>query len=177
MASHEEKLLRSYAFLTLKPQLCILNIGEDQIDSPPPPGALADLAPPPVAVCAELEMELMELAPDERTAFMADAGLAELATGRVIRACYDALGLCSFFTHVSDKLRAWTVPAGIDARSAAGAVHTDMEKGFIRAEVASFEDLQACGSLKDARAAGKLRMEGKDYAVQDGDIITFHFSR
>jgi len=177
MGANEEKQLRSYAFLTLKPQICILNIGEDQIPSPPQPEGLAGLEPPPIAVCAELEMELMELAPDERAAFMADAGLSELATGRVIRACYDALGLCSFFTHVSDKLRAWTVPAGIDARSAAGAVHTDMEKGFIRAEVVSFADLQACGSLKDARAAGKLRMEGKDYPVQDGDVITFHFSR
>ena len=176
MAAQEEKRLRSYAFLTLKPQLCILNIGEEQIPSPPPAG-LADLEPPPIAICAELEMELMELADDERAAFMTDAGLSELATGRVIRACYEALGLCSFFTHVSDKLRAWTVPAGIDARSAAGAVHTDMEKGFIRAEVVSFADLAAIGSLKDARAAGKVRMEGKDYPVQDGDVITFHFSR
>lgn len=174
LAPHEEKLLRSYAFLTLKPQLCILNIGEDQIPSPPQPVALE---PPPIAICAELEMELTELEPDERAEFMADAGLSELATGRVIRACYDALGLCSFFTHVSDKLRAWTVPGGLDARSVAGAIHTDMEKGFIRAEVVAFGDLQACGSLKDARAAGKVRMEGKDYPVRDGDIITFHFSR
>jgi len=174
MSPQEEKLLRSYAFLTLKPRLCILNIGEGQMPAPP---QFPELDPPPVAVCAEFEMELMDLEEDERAAFMAESGLEELATGRVIRACYDALELRSFFTHVSEKLRAWTVPAGTDARSAAGRIHTDMEKGFIRAEVVSFGDLAACGSLKDARAAGKVRMEGRDYAVQDGDVITYHFTR
>jgi ribosome-binding ATPase YchF (GTP1/OBG family) len=94
-----------------------------------------------------------------------------------VRACYELLGLQSFFTHVSDKLRAWTIEAGANAKGAAGKIHTDMEKGFIRAEVVSFDDLKACGSLKEAKARGKVRMEGKDYLVQDGDVITFHFSR
>ena len=177
MTPEQQKLVRSYAFLTLKPHLCVLNVGEDRIGSPPEAVLPGGAAPAPIAVCAELEMELMELDEAERGEFLEDAGLHEPASGRVIRACYEALGLRSFFTHVSDKLRAWTVPGGTSARDAAGRIHTDMQKGFIRAEVVSFEDLAACGSLKAARAAGTLRMEGKDYEVQDGDVLTIHFSR
>lgn len=170
----DEMLLRSYSFLTLKPHLCVLNIGEDQISSPL---VVEGLSPPPPAVCAELEMELLELEEDERGAFMEDAGLEEMASGRIIRACYDLLRARTFFTHVSDKLRAWTVEAGTDAKSAAGKIHTDMEHGFIRAEVVGFDDLAECGSIREARARGKVRMEGKDYEVRDGDVITFHFAR
>ena len=177
MTQAEEKTIRSYAFLTLKPCVCVLNIGEDEIGSPPSYEGLDALAPPPVPICAELEMELMDLEEDERAAFVEDAGLEEMASGQMIRACYEALGLRSFFTCVSDKLRAWTVQGGTDAKSAAGKIHTDMEKGFIRAEVVSFQDLAATASLKEARAAGKVRMEGRDYEVRDGDVITFHFSR
>jgi len=174
LSEGEEKTLRNYAFLTLKPRMCVLNIGEEQIANPPD---LAGLDPPPIPMCAELEMELLELDEDERAVFMEDAGLAEMATERVVRACYDLLGLRSFFTCVSGKCRAWTVRAGTGAKEAAGKIHSDMEQGFIRAEVVRFEDLAACGSIKDARAQGKLRMEGRDYEVQDGDVITFHFSR
>lgn len=177
LSDAEQKLLGSYAFLTLKPTLCVLNIGEDAIPSPPEPEGLADLQPPPIAICAEFEMELMDLDEDERAAFAEDAGLAAPASGRVIRACYDFVGLRSFFTHVSGQLRAWTVEAGSTAPAAAGKIHTDMERGFIRAEVVGFADLQACSGLGEAKAAGKLRMEGKDYEVQDGDVITFHFAR
>ncbi len=168
----DEKLLRSYSLLTLKPHLCVLNIGEGQIAEPPAVEGLQ-----PVPICAELEMELMDLDADERGAFLEDAGLAEMASGRVIRACYGAAGLCTFFTHVSDKLRAWTVPVGTPARQAAGRIHTDMEKGFIRAEGVSCADLLVAGSLKDAKSVGRLRMEGKDHEIQDGDVVTFHFSR
>ncbi|MGD2174753.1 MAG: redox-regulated ATPase YchF [Candidatus Brocadiaceae bacterium] len=170
----EQKMLRSYSFLTLKPRICVLNIDEDQIPEPP---QIEEIGPQTISVCAELEMEIMELDEEERELFLEAAGLEEPAVGRIIRACYEEMGLRSFFTYVSDKLRAWTVQAGTGARAAAGKIHSDMEKGFIRAEVVSFEELQECGSLKDARASGKLRMEGKDYEVQDGDIITFHFSR
>jgi len=173
----EMQLIKNYGFLTIKPRLCVLNIGEDNIAAPPRIPELDRLEPAPIRMCAELEMELMDLQPAERAAFMADAGLKEMASGRIIRACYDLLGLRSFFTHVSDKLRAWTIEAGASAKGAAGRIHTDMEKGFIRAEVVSFDDLSACGSLKEAKARGKVRMEGKDYVVQDGDIVTFHFSR
>ncbi len=177
LSEADEKLLRNYGFLTRKPRQAILNIDESEIGAAGAPDGLEDLEPPPIRICAELEMELLELDEAERAVFMEDAGLEEMATGRVIRACYDLLGLRSFFTYVSDECRAWTVEAGTTAREAAGKIHTDMEKGFIRAEVVSFDDLAECGSLKEARAQGKLRMEGKDYEVQDGDVITFHFSR
>ncbi len=177
MSEAEGKAIRSYAFLTLKPCVCVVNIGEGQIGSPPRFDELAGLRPPPVPICAQLEMELMGLEAGERAAFIEDVGLAEMAAGQVIRACYGALGLRSFFTCVSDKLRAWTIERGADAKCAAGKIHTDMERGFIRAEVVSFEDLAGAGSLREARAAGKVRMEGKDYEVRDGDVITFHFSR
>ncbi len=170
----EEKLLRSYAFLTLKPRVCVLNIGEDRIgELPEAPG----VEPKPEPICAELEMELMELDEDDRQVFLEDAGLEQMAAGRIIRASYEALGLRSFFTYVSDQLRAWTVRAGTCAPEAAGKIHSDMQEGFIRAEVVGQGELIECGGLKEARAAGKLRMEGRDYEVQDGDVITFHFSR
>ena len=177
LSEAEEKPIRSYAFLTLKPRLCVLNIAEGMLADPPRFAELERLEPPPMPMCAELEMELMALEEADRAAFMADVGLTEMASGRIIRACYEVLGLRTFFTHVSDKLRAWTVVAGSSARVAAGKIHTDMERGFIRAEVVHFEDLKAAGSLKEARARGKVRMEGKDYVVQDGDVITFHFTR
>lgn len=173
----ERKLLRSYAFLTLKPKLCLLNIDESQVGDPPTYPELEKLEPPPVPMCAELEMELMELEEEDRVVFMEDAGLEEMAAGRIIRACYDLLDLRSFFTCVSEELRAWTIRAGATARQAAGKIHSDMEEGFIRAEVVACEDLIECGSLKEARSQGVLRMQGKDYEVQDGDVVTFHFSR
>ncbi len=177
LAESEEKTLRSYSFVTLKPRLCLLNIGEDSIGRPPGYEELEALEPPPLAMCAGLEMELMELEEEERGAFMEEAGLTEMAAGPLIRACYAMLGLCSFFTGVGSKLHAWTVPCGAPAPEAAGAIHTDLEAGFIRAEVISFEDLAACGGMKEAKAAGRLRMEGRDYRVQDGDVITFHVSK
>jgi len=170
----QRNLLKNYSFLTLKPRLCLLNIGEDDIGQEP---GLEGIEPPPIPICAELEMEIMELdEEEEREMFLQEAGLQEPAASRVIRACYDLLSLRTFFTHVSGKLRAWTIEAGATAPESAGKVHSDMEEGFIRAEVVSFEHLIECGSVKEARAAGKLRMEGKDYEVQDGDVITFHFS-
>jgi len=141
------------------------------------PEALAGLRPAPVPMCAELEMELMDLEEDERAAFMQDAGLEEMSAGRIIGACREALGLRTFFTAVSDKLQAWGIEGGMTAPQAAGKVHSDMEHGFIRAEVVGFQEVLACGGFKEARSAGRLRMEGRDYEVQDGDLITFHFSR
>ena len=119
----------------------------------------------------------MELEEDDRAAFLEDAGMETMASGRIIRFCYETFGLRSFFTYAHNEVRAWTVAAGTPARSAAGKIHTDMERGFIRAEVVAFDDLMACGSVKAARSQGKVRMEGKDYEVRDGDVITFHFSR
>ena len=176
LSAAQEKMLRSYAFLTLKPVVCVLNVGEDQRGAPAAPDHLGALEPPPVVMCGKLEMELAELEEDDRGAFMEDAGLTELAALKLVRACYEAIGLRTFFTYAHNEVRAWTVRAGGSAVTAAGKVHTDMAKGFIRAEVVGFDELRACGSIKEAKAHGKVHLEGKDYEVQDGDVITFRFS-
>ena len=165
--------MRSYAFLTLKPRVYALNIGEDAIGRP---AAIEGLDAPVVSICGKLEAELMDLEEAERAEFMADAGLAQLAAGRLVQQAYRALDLRSFFTHASDDLRAWSVPAGATAVEAAAAIHSDMAHGFIRAEVVAFDDLEECGSLKEAKARGKLRLEGRDYEVQDGDVVTIRHS-
>jgi GTP-binding protein YchF len=172
----EHKQLGHYSFLTLKPHMCVLNIGEDDVGSPPDWPALERLSPPPVKTCAELEKELMDLDEDERGLFMDDAGLEEMAAGEVIRACFETAGLISFLTVGPDEVRSWTIKRGTQAPGAAGAIHSDFEKGFIRAEVVSFDELDEAGSWKEARSRGDVRMEGKDYVVQDGDVIVFHFS-
>jgi len=177
MTDGQEKMLRSYAFLTLKPLVCVLNVGEDQLGEPPDPRVLGALPGPPVLMCGQLEMELLELEEEDRLEFMRGTGLAELGSHAVVRACYDALDVRTFFTYAHDEVRAWTVRAGDDAVTAAGKVHTDMAQGFIRAEVVGFDDLRACGSIKEAKAQGKVRLEGRDYEVQDGDVITFRFSK
>ena len=176
MSSVQEKMLRSYAFLTLKPTICLLNVGEDQIEKPVEAWGLTGLEPAPVVMCGRLEMEIMELEESERGLFMADAGLKELGASAVIRRCYEALRVRTFFTFANDEVGAWTIQAGDNAVVAAGKIHSDMAKGFVRAEAVAFDDLKACGSMKDAKAHGKVRLEGRDYEVQDGDVITFRFS-
>jgi len=182
LTEQQKKLLRGYQLLTAKPLLVILNIGEEQIGEdagapirerlmPSIEGHTAGL----VVICGKLEMELAQLEPDDAQVFMEEMGLEELALERVIRASYDLLGLVSFFTTVSDEVRAWTIPRGTTAQRAAGAVHSDMERGFIRAEIIAFDTLMECGSLAAAREKGLLRIEGKDYVMQDGDIANFRF--
>ena len=172
MTDAEQKMLRSYAFLTLKPCVAVANVGED--DAANPPAMSEGVA---LSLCVSLEKELQELDEEDRAEFMADAGLTELAAGRLIRACFDAAGLNTFFTAGPNQTRSWIVEVGASAPQAAGKVHTDMEKGFIRAEVVAYDDLLEADSFKAARAAGKVRMEGKTYIVQDGDVVLFHFSR
>jgi GTP-binding protein YchF len=169
----ERKVLRSFQFLTLKPTLVVLNCGEG--DAPRAgPGELHGL--PCVQLSAKIEEELAQLAPADRGEFLADLGLEAPARDRLIQACYQRLNLVSFLTTGPEECRAWSVPAGTDAVTAAGAVHTDMARGFIRAEVVPFEDLEAAGDHKAAKAAGKVRVEGKEYVVQDGDVIHFRFN-
>ena len=177
MNEAQHKMVRSYAFLTMKPVVYLLNIGEGQIGQAAALGEMRGLPEPPVVMCGKLEMELMELDEQDRTEFMKDARLTQLASQNVIRACYDALDVRTFFTYAHDEVKAWTLHAGDNAVAAAGKVHTDMAEGFIRAEVVAFDDLKACGSMKDAKAHGKVRLEGRDYVVQDGDVITFRFGR
>jgi len=127
-------------------------------------------------LCGKIEMEIAQLSKDEATAFLEDLGIAEPALNRLIRVSYDLLGLISFLTSGEDEVRAWTIEKGTTAQKAAGKIHSDIERGFIRAEVISFDDFIAQGSMAAAREKGLLRLEGKQYEVKDGDIINFRFN-
>jgi len=175
----ELKMLSSYQFLTAKPMLAVLNIGEEQIPQASLLKSEIGSAYPQfavVALCGKLEMELGQLSEAEAKEFREAMGLATPALNRVIDLSYQLLGLISFFTTASAELKAWTIPSGTTAPEAAGKVHSDMERGFIRAEVISYSDLESCGSSAEARKQGLLRMEGKNYAIQDGDVVTFLFN-
>ena len=166
-------MVAGFRYLTKKPLMAVVNTDDQHAGDPAPAG----LGPHAESLCARLEVELGELDdPDERQAFMEEMGVAQLGRDRVIRSIYAAMGQITFFTHASDDLRAWTVAAGSDAVTAAGKIHTDMARGFIRAEVVGFDHLKAAGDLKAARAEGHVRTEGRDYIVQDGDVIHFRFS-
>lgn len=177
LSSDESFLLRSFQFLSEKPTLVVLNVHEDEITSEPTRAAAASLGPHTVIISAKIEKEITELDPDERQEFVEALGLREPALKRLIRACYESVGLRSFFTGATpgEELRAWTIRAGDTAIMAAGKIHTDMARGFIRAEVVSFDDIKALGSMKEARARHKTRLEGKEYEIQDGDVIHFRF--
>ena len=166
--------LKGYAFLSQKPCIVCLNLGENYS-----PGDFPLKLPsgvPLVEIKGSLEMELMQLEEDEAEPFRKDMGIEEPATNLLIRECYSLLGLISFFTVGKDEVRAWTIPEGTRAQKAAGCIHSDMEHGFIRAEVVSFEDLVEAGDYQKAQKAGKVRLEGKDYIVKDGDVINFRFN-
>lgn len=179
-SSEELKQIRSLQFFTLKPQIVVFNTGED-LD-----GAQERLA----GVCAQLrsqgaslvflsaaiEAEMSELEPDERDAFMADLGLSEPAAHRLSRAAHQSLGLISFFTVGPDEVRAWPIPAGLSAPEAAGKIHSDLQRGFIRAETTAYDDLIQAGSEKAAKEANKVHVNGKDYIVKDGDILNIRFN-
>jgi GTP-binding protein YchF len=179
LAKDELKTLSNYQFLTAKPMLMVLNIGEEQISQASQlEGEVSSLYPQfaVVALCGRLEMELGQLSDAEAKEFREAMGLSTPALDRVIDLSYSLLGLVSFFTTVSSELKAWTIPGGTPAPKAAGKVHSDMERGFIRAEVISYSDLESCGNLAEVRKRGLLRTEGKNYIIQDGDIVTFLFN-
>jgi ribosome-binding ATPase len=169
----EEKLLSSYGLLSQKPQLIVINQSEDQspIDVETPYANTKAISIP-----AKLEMEIAQLPPEEATVFLAEYGIKELSLNRFIRLSYELLGLISFFTAAEKEVHAWTISQGTTVHEAAGEIHTDMEKGFIRAEVIACEDLVELGGFSQARSKGKLRLEGKKYIVQDGDVITIRFN-
>ena len=169
----EAKMVRSFAFLSLKPALAVLNCDEDAA-AEPGPEQLAGLGCLQLSV--KIEEELAELAGADRAQFLADLGLEAPARDRLIRSCYEALELVSFFTAGEQETRAWSVPRGTDAVTAAGQIHTDIARGFIRAETVAFDDLRAAGDMKGAKAAGTFRLEGKGYEVQDGDVVHFRFN-
>ena len=178
----EEKALRGFRFLTQKPVLVLLNVGEGELAQAPALAeqiragydhrhALVD------ALSAKIEMELGELDPDEAAVFMEELGLTESSLDRVIALSYRLVGLISFLTAGPDEVRAWPIADGSTAVDAAGAIHSDLARGFIRAETIAYEDLLALGSMAEAKKAGKVRSEGKTYRVRDGDVIEVLFSR
>jgi GTP-binding protein YchF len=183
LAEDERRRLRGYAFLSEKPLLLVVNMGEDQVRDAAKvleASGLADYARGPglgiCAVAAPIEAEMAQLSPEDARDFREDLGLAEPGLDRVIRTSYALLGLISFLTAGEDECRAWTIRKGTRAHAAAGAIHSDIERGFIRAEIVSFDDLVRAGSLAACRDAGTLRLEGKEYVVQDGDVINFRFN-
>jgi len=181
LATGEAKTIANYQFLTAKPLLIVVNIGEEQLSQAASleaelnsrfSGGKCRLA----ALCGKLEMELAQLDNSVAQEFRAEFGIKESGLDRTIKLSYELLDLVSFFTIVSNEVKAWSVENGTSALKAAGKIHSDMERGFIRAEVISYNDLVECGSLSEARKKGLLRLEGKEYIVQDGDVITFLFN-
>jgi GTP-binding protein YchF len=175
----EGKLVSGYLFLTRKPMILILNIGEKQLHDPTLTDPLVQAFPGPtfewIAVSAKVEEELSRLEEEDRQAFLEELNLSRPALDRLTRVCYHALGLISFFTVGPDEVRAWTPRKKSLAPQAARVIHSDLERGFIRAEVIKYEDLIRLGSEQKVREAGKLMPRGRDYVVEDGDIINFLF--
>ena len=181
LTTDEARTIANYQFLTAKPLLIVVNIGEEQI--PEAASLEAELnsrysqaKSSIITLCGKLEMELAQLDDSAAEGFRTEFGITESGLDRIIKLGYELLGLISFFTIVSDEVKAWSIRKGTEALKAAGKIHSDMERGFIRAEVISYDDLMKCGSLAEARKKGLLRLEGKSYIVQDGDVITFLFN-
>jgi GTP-binding protein YchF len=182
LTEDEQKIIKNFDFLTAKPLIAVANVGEGDIADGE---GLALLAPLKencdvegtklMALCASAEQEVAQLDEAEQREFLDALGIAEAARDRLIRAAYAALGVMSFFTVGEDEVRAWTIPAGASALTAAGRIHSDLARGFIRAEVLAFDELIAAGTWDAAKSAGKLRLEGKDYPVKDGDILHVRF--
>lgn len=175
------EILRDLHLLTDKKVLYVANVSEEVLkgnhsyiravaEIASGEGAMA------ITICGDLEAEIAELDPGERTAFLQDLGLEESGLQKLIRAGYDLLGLITFYTPVGPELRAWTIPAGTRANHAAGKIHSDMERGFIRAEILHFSDFMTAGSIAQAREKGLIRSEGKDYQLIDGDTVVFRFN-
>ncbi len=182
LSEEEKAILRGYAFLTLKPLIIAANLDEEQLrkQSYPSRDGLAAfgaaLETPVVEFSGRVEAELSELPPEDRRTFMGEYGLTEGGLDRLARAAYHHLDLISFFTVGEDEVRAWTIKRGTDAKRAAGKIHTDIERGFIKAEVCSFDAMKEHNSMNEIKAHGLLRLEGKEYSVKDGDIVNFRHS-
>ncbi len=184
------KRLRGFQFLSAKPLLIVINLDESQLahggdtatrvehaaEAAGLRSFLSRAGTADVAVCAKIELEIAQLDPSDAAAFLADLGLNESGLDRVIRASYDLLGYISFFTVGEDECRAWSIPRNTQAQLAAGEIHSDIARGFIRAEVVAYDHLIARGTMAACRDHGEVRLEGKEYTVQDGDIINFRFA-
>ena len=177
-------LIATSDLLTLKKTIYVANLAENEVNDPESSRhymAVKQLAQEEgsqlIPICAKLEADIAELDdPEEKAMFMEELGVAESGLDRLIRSSYTLLGLISFLTAGSDECRAWTIKKGTKAPQAAGKIHTDFERGFIRAEVIAFEDMKACGTMANAKAKGLVRSEGKEYVMKDGDIVNFLFN-
>ena len=180
LTDDELSVLKQLNPLTIKPTMYIANVDEDGFENNPYLDAVKEIAAQEgaivVPICNKLEAEVSELEDDEKMEFLEELGMEEPGLNRVIRAGYSLLGLQTYFTAGPKEVRAWTIPIGATAPNAAGKIHTDFEKGFIRAEVVAYEDFIAGNGEQGAKEAGKWRLEGKEYIVQDGDLIHFRFN-
>lgn len=180
LAPPEEKLIRSFALLSQKPLLHMINVDEKDIafiENPEKIYAKEKKGTAVLAFCGKIEMEILELEGEEIKEFLSEYGLRELSAPKFLKASYDLLKAITFFTIGKDEVKAWTIEENTPALKAASAIHTDIEKGFIRAEVISWEELLHHGSFQTAKEKAAVRLEGKDYVVQDGDVIYFRFSK
>jgi len=179
LSSEDQGLIAGFRFLSLKPLLLLLNQSEESVGEGVP-SSVHELAEAKrlraIAMSGKVEMEIAELAPEEQRDFLQDLGITEPARNRFIGAAYALLDLISFLTSGEDECRAWSIKRGTTAHKAAGVIHSDIERGFIRAEVIRFEDLVQLGSEGRCREVGKLKLEGKEYVVQDGDVVHFRFN-
>lgn len=180
LAREEQATLKPFCLITAKPVLYVANVAEHGFADNPQVAAVRERSEAEgarmVALCAKLEAEIADLDDAEKKVFLADLGLEEPGLNRLVRSAYDLLGLRTFFTAGPKQVRAWTIHAGETAPQAAGTIHTDFERGFIRAEVITFADYVACRGETGAREAGRMRLEGKEYVVQDGDVVYFRFN-
>ncbi|RGR84608.1 redox-regulated ATPase YchF [Heyndrickxia coagulans] len=183
LTEDQQKIVKGFQLLTSKPVLYVANVGEDDIQDPsanPYVGKVREYAKQEgaevIVICARIEEEIAELDDDEKKMFLTELGIWESGLDQLIKAAYNLLGLATYFTAGEPEVRAWTFKKGMKAPQCAGIIHSDFEKGFIRAETVSYEDLIEYGSVAAAREAGKVRLEGKDYVVQDGDVMHFRFN-
>jgi GTP-binding protein YchF len=179
----EQMTLRSLQFMSIKPHLLVLNVDEGEMDSDRTRSAAVELhgifngrQDSVVTLCGKIEMEIAQLPPDEAAVFLEDLGIAEPALNKLIHLSYELLGFISFLTSGEDEVRAWTIRKGTAAQQAAGKIHSDIERGFIRAEVVAYDDFITHGSMAAAREKGLVRLEGKTYVMKDGDITNFRFN-
>ena len=183
LTDDERAILKTWFFLSTKPTIYAANVDEGSLADPASNPHVAEVMKHAAAenadvvvICAKLEAELVALDPEERDEYLRDLGLTSSGVDKLIKAAYHMLGLMSFLTAGEKEVRAWTIPIGTKAPQAAGEIHTDIERGFIRAEIISYDDLVACGSRKAASEKGLARLEGKEYVMQDGDVVDFRFN-
>lgn len=182
LTEEEKQALRNHNFFTEKPLLLLVNTDEEQFKSQLYPGKeeltayAGQRGLPSMEICGKIEMEISQLPGEDRELFLADLGVSQSGVDRLARVVYDYLGLISFFTVGEDEVKAWTIRKGTEARRAAGKIHSDIERGFIKAEVVKYHDLENLGNMAKIKEKGLFRLEGKEYTVEDGDIINFRFN-